>query len=247
MTKNYLCNFGSEGAYRKLQLYQRKLLKPYYEEIFEYNEEFLILMNFVNRNQYIFEHSDNGFGFCCWKPFIILDALNKIEYGDILTYLDTGDLVYNSEFFNWLEWNVKEKLNSRFFDITHYTHGEWTTMDCFIGMGCNDFDYHNAKQLEAGTLAFQKTDENINFLHEWLSWCCMPEIICKNMNYYGKPNLPGFKAHRGDQSILTNLFYKYNFSGEYMQNIQKYIMWNYLDDNYTRIINPHLAVSLPKE
>jgi hypothetical protein len=231
MGKNYLCNFAKGDLYKKCQIYQRGFLAPYYEGIFEYDDQFVIDSGFYGRNKYVFEHSETGFGECSWKPYIILDSLSKIEYGDSLTYLDVTDRVQNEMFFSWLQWNIIERLNSRFFNINYYKHSNWTTMDCYIGMGCNYPEYHNIRQLEAGTLAFVKTDENINFLHEWMSWCCLPEIICRNMNYYGKPNLPGFQSHRGDQSILTNLFHRYGFVGEYNENVRMLIAYNWFSDH----------------
>jgi hypothetical protein len=234
MSNLYLCNFATKNDYGQFQIYQREYLQSFYRDIFEYDNTFLKESGFYNHNKYIFEHSQGRFGYCCWKPFIILDAMDKIEYGDTLMYLDVADFIYNFSFFDYFEQSMR-KNNQKFFTINSHAQGKYTSMDCFIGMGCDNSDYYCAKQLEAGTLGFQKNADNINFLHEWLSWCTIPEIICKNMNFYGIPNLPEFIDHRADQSILTNLFYKYKFSGNDIMAVEKFISYNYYDKKFTKI------------
>jgi hypothetical protein len=229
--QTYLCNFAYGDAYKEVQQKQHTLMKSFFANIFEYDDNFVIKSGFYEKNKTIFDQAETGFGYCSWKPLIILDALTKIEVNDTIVYMDVADYVYNPSFYSWLNWNVKEKLNGKFFNINYYIHGQWTTRDCFIGMNCDTDFYHSQRQLEAGTLAFQKTDENIAFLNEWLYWNQKPEIICKNQNFYGQPNLPGFIDHRTDQSILTNLFYKYGFKGEFMENCRAFIQYNFFEQN----------------
>ena len=236
--KNYLCNFASGDIYKNAQRFQKEQLSYYYEKIFEYNDDWLLneQKNFYEENKYVFLNSDSGRGHCIWKPLIILETLAQVNDGDIVTYLDVADVIYNADFFPWVEDNVLNKLDSRFFIINYYKHSEWTTRDCFIGMGCDTEYYWNQRQLEAGTLAFQKNEFNLYFLNEWLGWCKQPSIMCKNQNYFNVPNLPGFVDHRTDQSILTNLFYKYKFEGEYMENARAYILYSHLDKDVVKHI-----------
>ena len=57
-----------------------------------------------------------------------------------------------------------------------------------------------------------KNTNNINLLNEWLRYCRDPRIITDDPNMCGRPNFIEFKDHRHDQSILTILSIKYNFT-----------------------------------
>ncbi len=47
------------------------------------------------------------------------------------------------------------------------------------------------------------------FLREWLEYCSDLRVITDDPNTCGLPNLDGFRSHRHDQSILTNLTLKH--------------------------------------
>lgn len=77
-------------------------------------------------------------------------------------------------------------------------------------MGCNEPKYHDVIQLEAGISGFKKTSLTMSFISEYMAFCRTSEIAFPWIaNLYGN-NYPGFIAHRGDQSVLTNLKIKYN-------------------------------------
>ena len=99
-------------------------------------------------------------------------------------------------------------------------HDEYTKRDCFILMNCDDEKYHNQIQLEAGILAVRKTEFNIKLLREWLKYCSNIFAVTDLPNSEGFPNYKGFKGHRHDQSILTNLSIKYNIPSIYINNIK---------------------------
>jgi hypothetical protein len=106
-----------------------------------------------------------------------------------------------------------------------FPHGEWTKRDCFHYMDCDTEEYWNATQVEAGLSAWFKNKSSINFCKEWLHFCKMPSLITDTPNTCGKDNLPGFKDHRHDQSILTNLVLKTN------PNISNPYIWKYIQNN----------------
>ena len=150
-----------------------------------------------------------GAGYCLWKPYILLNALNTLEYDNIILYIDSGDLLFNT---NGLRTFLFETMADKNFILTEgwNKNSNWTKRDCFIGMNCDNSRYWNAMQLEAGVLAIKNTPDAINVVREWLEYCKNPAILTEDPNINGRLNLTGFKEHRYDQSVLTNLKIKYN-------------------------------------
>ena len=69
----------------------------------------------------------------------------------------------------------------------------------------------------------KNTEFATNIISEWLSYCKIPDIITDSANKLGE-NFDGFKEHRHDQSILTNIKVKYNLKEDYL--IRRYITCN---------------------
>jgi len=150
----------------------------------------------------------SGFAF---KPYITLQLLEKIDYGDIVIYYDSGngghviDCSLNplirlclankgTVFHQWGEKNFK-----------------WTKRDCFVLMGCDHQRFHEAVALQATWFVIEKTEFALRFVREWLAFNLDERIASyENHSACGLPDLPGFVQHRGDQSIFTNLAVKYD-------------------------------------
>jgi hypothetical protein len=162
--------------------------------------------SFKLANSHILKHT-KGYGYCIWKPYIILDSLQKIEDDELLVYIDSTDLPQPS-FFKILDEHFKNHdilLINR-----NYMHDEWTRRDTFVLMNCDSSEYHNKVQLEAGVVCLRKTQFNIDLITEWLHYCSDEQILTEKEQTSGLPNFPGFIEHRYDQSILTNLQIKYS-------------------------------------
>lgn len=175
--------------------------------------------SFYNENKHIFNHV-KGFGYCIWKPYFILNELQKLNDDEILIYIDSTD--YPTEnFFIYL--NNHFKLNNYLFVNRGYNHGQWTKRDCFVYMDCDYEKYYNHVQLEAGILALKNNDFNINLIKEWLFFCKDERILVDSVNVSGKNNVNNYIEHRYDQSILTNLIIKNNLESNFLNsNIIKY-------------------------
>ena len=52
--------------------------------------------------------------------------------------------------------------------LGNFRNGDHTKKDCFVYMECDDEDYHEAKQLEAGFTFWKVCDESKKILREWL-------------------------------------------------------------------------------
>jgi hypothetical protein len=188
-----------------LDLHAKKFFK-----LNSYNREWLVTTNFYKENQEVLDLPRGG-GYWLWKPFIILDSLNKMNDNDLLFYLDSGD-----EFSDGLAKFLNNYFSNNYIDSLLTFGGtnkqKWyTKRDTFILMNCDTKEYHNHIQLEAGVICLKKTDKIIKLVSEWLSYCSNKNIITDIENITG-PNLDGFKDHRHDQSVLTNLAIKYKLN-----------------------------------
>ena len=83
-------------------------------------------------------------------------------------------------------------------------NGSYTKRDCFVKMNCNEQDYYDSNQLEAGFMIWRSSEESIKKVEEWLEFCKDPQII-KNEKSILDDEVSDFIEHRNDQSILTNL------------------------------------------
>ena len=173
--------------------------------------------------------STRGYGYWQWKPIIILDALSKLNDGDIVGYVDSGNLVINSldYIFNaCIEQDIVlfDNRDGNFQKETH-RNKEWTKRDCFVLMDCDSEIYYNASQVDGAYQFYKKTPKTIEFLKEYMSFCSNDNIISDLPNIT-KDNLPEFKDHRHDQSILSLMAVKYN-----IQLLPEPSEWgNYLED-----------------
>ncbi len=177
---------------------------------------------FYEENQKILE-MERGAGYWLWKPFLIMETLKRMEDGDVLVYMDAGD---------WITADpapfLRDKMQNCGILLTlgSYSNAHYTKRDCFIGMACDDPEYHNAIQVEAGIIVLKKCEASIALVSRWLEYARVASIITDIPNSLGKPNLPGFIDHRHDQSILTNLKVKHNLIAT--NEMRQFITCNYI-------------------
>jgi len=206
--KIYLCNY-SDLSYRKRQedMTIRNNSTKTFDEVFSYTREWLETTDFYKENRHILDQP-RGNGYWLWKPYIILDAMSKMEYGDAIFYIDCGDVFGKN--FNKV---IQKEFQNRDYLVRFSSNKQekYTKADCFVYMDCFNFTYLNAPQVEAGVIGFKKTDTNINFINEWLSYAKDERILTDIPNQSEAKNADSFIDHRHDQSILNNLLVKYNF------------------------------------
>jgi len=150
-----------------------------------------------------------GYGYCIWKPYLILKELNKLGENDVLLYIDSTDRV-EAEFFKAIKSHLNN--NNNLFLNRGFQHSHWTKRDTFVLMDCDTEHFYNQTQLEAGVIIVRKNKENTDLISEWFDNCSNPDILLDKPNVCGLPNLPGFREHRYDQSILTNIIAKRNIN-----------------------------------
>ena len=204
------------------------------DSVKKYNKEFEIIIfnkkdidvDFVNKNSLILNLPRGG-GYWLWKPYIINNLLLKINYDDIIFYLDskyyfTEDFtnLYNDYMItnDLLVWNNKPNEES-------YLMKNYCKMDVIIKYGLyNEVFKENAIDCWAGGLVVKKTNNTLNLIKEWLDIACVYENITDSNSYI--KNYIDFIEHRHDQSCLNVVLKRNNvnpaifFPKKFLQNIR---------------------------
>jgi hypothetical protein len=159
--------------------------------------------SFIEDNIEIFSQK-RGAGYWLWKPYIILDALRKIEYNDFLIYMDSGAALI-SDPDSYLEMIDEKGILS--FSMVQRT-SKWTKGDCFYLINHEDdvYKFSEMNQLQGTYIFFKKTESSIQFVKKWLNICTNKNAITDYSNIY-IDNMSDFIDHRHDQSIFSLLAY----------------------------------------
>ena len=179
-----------------------------------------IIYSFIRKNE------KRGFGYWVWKPLIIKNILNQINYGDVVNYMDVGCHIFkkNVKRFNnyitlikekdrWiLPFQYHSKLQCNFENINFpireeqkYTKADLLQYYKFL----NDRNIIKSPQYWAGCFFIKKTNESLHFINEWL------EVFNNRFDLIDDSpskieNLEGFIENRHDQSVFSLLCKKYN-------------------------------------
>ncbi len=190
---------------------------------------------FYNKHYTTFQQK-TGFGYWLWKPFFVKTALDKINFGDILFYVDAASLIIDNPK-PLIDIAQTNESGIVAFDAWPLRNSQWTKRDAFINLNCDEDTYWSAKHVIATLFLIRKTDFTVNFINEWLAACENLQSLSDHPNISGKDNLPDFVSHRMDQSLLSILIRKYNI--ETYRNPSKW--GNFLKMENFRIPGEHIS------
>jgi len=160
----------------------------------------------LRQSSFIKEHADilkfrRGYGYWLWKPYFILENLKKIDENDVLIYSDAGvEIISALDPLFQIAQNIQPIVA---FGVGAHLNRTWTKRDCFIGMGCDEEKFWNAGQWNGFFQVYRKCDMTIELVSDWLKYSSDLRLIGDLPNELGQPNLPEFRDHRHDQSILS--------------------------------------------
>ncbi len=237
--KKYLVNCASEKFYKRQKKQNESALKFGIDEVFSYTDDMLRQTEFYKKNKEIFSHRKGG-GYWVWKPYILLEVMKKMNYGDILFYASSGAEII-SDITPLVELCKK---NGIVFFNGNYQNKFYTKRDCFILMGCDTKQYWETYQVMSGYEVYMKNERSIQFLKEFLKFAQIPQVINDEASI--AKNFHGFKGHRHDQSILSNLVVKYGVKrfrnpsqgGNHLKEPELRKKGEWLDYPYTYSDNP---------
>jgi hypothetical protein len=206
MGKVYFTTFSTPD----FKVYQNELIESARKfgirNFFTHNSKQLRKTSFYKSHHEIFSH-DRGFGYWIWKPYYILEALNRVNEGDIIFYADSGCLLIENP--NVLiEICKKNESGIVAFDAWPLTNQQWCKRDAFVIMNCDSEEFWFAKHVIATTMLIRKSSFTVSFVTEWLKYCCNIHALTEIENKYGI-NKEGFVKHMGDQPIFSLLINKY--------------------------------------
>jgi len=147
-----------------------------------------------------------GAGYWLWKPFIILDAMSSVPDGTPVLYTDIA-LTFVADPSPLLALAEQHPV-SLFGMSSGQPATAWTKRDCFIELDADTPEFWNLPQLWAGMQLYRAGPEARTFLHKLCKAMTNEAALTDQPNIYGLPDLPTFRDHRHDQSILTILAHK---------------------------------------
>lgn len=177
------------------------------DKVLVFDDKWLIESGFVERHTALFKaYPQHGFGFCSWKPFVILAAIQRSEPGDVILYTD-ADTYPISSLVPLFEFAERDGV--ALFEEQGCINNVWTKRDCFIAMGCDEPKYHNGLHACGRFQLFKKDGlfPSRNFLEDWLHFATDPR--CSLHDAGVAPNLPEFRRNSTEQSVLSLLAIKF--------------------------------------
>ena len=163
-----------------------------------------------------------GYGYWCWRPNVVLQALRKMEEGEILLYTDAGchlnphglprlreylKMVDEAEL---LAFQGRSLLGTAKYDpLHHFNHiGQWTKGDVLDYFGVREnVEVLKSGQYSGGVFLVKKTKRSVAFYERY-------QAIAENhFSFFDDTpsktrNTPEFREHRHDQAVFTLLCMK---------------------------------------
>jgi len=189
-----------------------KSAKNYFEHFHIFSPD-NIDSDFFEKNKSILTQS-RGAGYWLWKPYFIQKVLESVNDGDIVFYVDAGNILLYDPSFLYQYFKLNNGI-ILFDNRDGMTNGESAKnyisckKDSFVLMNCDTEKYVFGTHLNASYQIYQKNQNSLEFVDEYLTFCMNEQIITDSPNVFGD-NYPGYYDHRHDQSVLSILTIKRN-------------------------------------
>lgn len=175
--------------------------------------------NFLGKMKSHLVKGSRGYGYWCWRPQVVLQALNQMADGEIMLYCDAGchlnpkglprlrEYLKITDGCDILAFQGRSLLGTEKYDPMHHFNpvGMWTKGDVidYFGVREND-DILHAGQYSGGVFLVKKSAKTLAF------YKCYRTIAEEHFEFFDDspsraPNLPAFVEHRHDQAIFTLL------------------------------------------
>ena len=181
--------------------------------IASWNERRLSSTRFYLDNNDVLKEKRGG-GLWLWKPYIILEELEKNDDSEFVLYYDVGRRAGNrlpKDLTTLIDWAAKGSGAVPGVYIPQYgPNSWWTKRDAFVLTHCDGQQYADTPQVQATFSLWRKNRVCKEFVFLWLGYCRDRRIISDDNNICGFDNYDGFIQHRHDQSILTLLCIREN-------------------------------------
>ncbi len=196
------------------------------DEVWVYDEPWLMKQPFYENHKYMWEHPGHqghrwGFGWYCWKSYVIQHAmaniaageLNNRDAGGVICWLD-ADTYPIADFSMLFDACVRER-GFFCFEATGCVDQQWVKRDVWEAvfpealspsLGCPMQQWQHAT---ARFMLFQRGQPGVaKFLEDWQRFNVQKWLATRDPSVSG-PEFPGFEENRGDQSIFSLLTHQY--------------------------------------
>lgn len=200
----YVVNYADGKPYESYRKINSRTAKWFgkADKVIEYSSKD-IPQSYKDAHKEIFSYK-RGVGLWLWKPYIINDALDKINNGDWLFYSDAGAL-FIKDIHKLVSAALQAKTDIMLFEQP-LLHRQFTKKETMVNMNVDDIGSNQT----LGILLIQKTDHSTSILAEWLANCEIERNISPKKFDENIKDFEDFISHREDQSILSTLRIKYN-------------------------------------
>jgi hypothetical protein len=207
--KKYCITFGGQAYDSTTRMIVENAPKMGADEVLVYDDLWLTKQDFYQMNHWLWDHHHKrGFGWYAWKPFVIYDALQRCQDGDVVMFIDAD--TYPIANFSMLYDICKKDGGIMLFAAEPFKNIGWCKADCFIVMGqLNRLGKIDDQAGVARFMLFEKGKwKATQFLMEWITYCINPLANTFDPSILGKEHQL-FQEHRCEQAIMTNLAFKY--------------------------------------
>jgi len=199
--KKYLVCYSTPDFRDSQKRLIKSALRHGIDKVFAFTRKDLVKTKFYQENKCLLDKKRGG-GYWLWKPYYILEILNKIDDGDILVYADSGVEIV-ADLSVLIDLCIAEQ-GILVFDTDGHKEIECTKHDCFILMDCDSEHYHESLQVMTTMIIFQKNQKNIEIVKKWLEYI-VDERLVSDIPSQLALEYPEFVENRHDQSIFSLL------------------------------------------
>jgi hypothetical protein len=169
--------------------------------------------------EFIEKHKDiltqqRGGGYWIWRPSLLLEALNKIEYGEFLVYLDAGCKLNphgKKRFYEYIDMINKTDYGIVSFQMSGNLgqgnlekENKWTNREIFNYLNeCTDGKHANTGQFLGGILVMKKNQHLLKIINLLIK--ALDDNPLMYTDHYKTNQHPEFKENRHEQSLFSIL------------------------------------------
>ena len=208
----YLVNYA-DITYKPAQAYctNKAYKKGKFDMVFEYGPED-ITKDFLERNKEWFVAGDTQTGkYGLWRPYIVMDALNRINEGDYLCYCDSGAYFVN-DVNRLIEVMERDTLEVLVFELP-LKEFQWTKNDIFRYLVAEKPEITQSNQRMSTCFLIKKCGRAMDIFKEYYEISLKaPWLFTDEDNRLGGSNDKAFIQNRHNQSVLSVLTKKYGIA-----------------------------------
>lgn len=144
-----------------------------------------------------------------WRPYIVMDALSKVDFGDYICYCDAG--VYFVDDIHKLTAQMEKDNTDIMFFTLPFIEKQWTKREIFVYFNADTKKCTDTQQIMSTFFIVKKTMTSMAFFEEYRNAAeSFPEMFTDEANSIGD-NYPEFIENRHNQSVLSVLAKKNNY------------------------------------